>query len=79
MDNTRATATASPADRRLLANAITLIALGLSILLLNSWNTLLMRTSVGLFWGSYFLILNAPDVVRVFRKLTQKNQLDDAV
>ena len=63
----------SSADRRLLTNGLTLIALGLSILFLNSWDNLFVRASVGLFWGSFFLILNGPAVVRAFRGLAKKN------
>ena len=63
----------SSADRRLLTNGLTLIALGLSILFLNSWDNLFVRASVGLFWGSYFLILNGPAAVRAFRSLAKKN------
>lgn len=63
----------SSADRRLLINGLTLIALGLSILFLNSWDNVFVRTSVGLFWGGFFLILNAPAAVRVFRNLAGKN------
>ncbi len=48
------------ADRRILINALTLIALGLSVLFLNSWDSLFVRISVGLFWGTYFLILMGP-------------------
>ena len=63
------------ADRRILINALTLIALGLSILFLNSWDNLFVRTSVGLFWGTFFLILNGPDLVSVFRRFRSKNEL----
>jgi hypothetical protein len=63
----------SPADRRMLTNGLTLIALGLSILFLNSWDSLFVRASVGLFWGTFFLIINGPDAVRVFQRLRQKN------
>jgi len=63
------------ADRRILINALTLIALGLSILFLNSWDNLFVRTSVGLFWGTFFLILNGPDLVSVFRRFKSKNEL----
>ena len=63
------------ADRRILINALTLIALGLSILFLNSWDNLFVRTSVGLFWGTFFLILNGPDLVSVFRKFRTRNEL----
>ena len=65
----------STADRRLLVNSLTLIALGLSILFLNSWDNLFVRTSVGLFWGTFFLILNGPDLVSVFRSFKSKNEL----
>jgi len=63
------------ADRRILINALTLIALGLSILFLNSWDNLFVRTCVGLFWGTFFLILNGPDLVSVFRRFKSKNEL----
>jgi len=63
------------ADRRILINALTLIALGLSVLFLNSWDNLFVRTSVGLFWGTFFLILNGPDLVSVFRRFKSKNEL----
>jgi len=62
------------ADRRILINALTLIALGLSILFLNSWDNLFVRTTVGLFWGTFFLILNGPDLVSVFRRFKSKNE-----
>ncbi|HJZ82673.1 MAG TPA: hypothetical protein VKD91_20075 [Pyrinomonadaceae bacterium] len=63
----------SRVDRSLLINALTLIALGFSILFLNSWDNLVVRTSVGLFWGAFFLILNGPEALRTFRQLKQKN------
>jgi len=63
----------SSADRRLLTNGLTLIALGLSILFLNSWDNVFVRTSVGLFWGSFFVILNGPAALRTFRNLAKKN------
>jgi len=63
----------SSADRRLLTNGLTLIALGLSILFLNSWDNVIVRASVGLFWGSFFLILNGPAAVRALRSLAKKN------
>ena len=66
-------ASGSRSDRRVLINGVTLIALGLSILFLNSWDNLFVRTSVGLFWGSFFLILNGPAVVRAFRTFAKKN------
>jgi len=63
------------ADRGILINALTLIALGLSVLFLNSWDNLFVRTTVGLFWGTFFLILNGPDLVGVCRKFRSKNEL----
>jgi O-antigen/teichoic acid export membrane protein len=61
------------AQRKLLTDAITLISLGLSIFLLNSWDTIFVKASVGLFWGTYFLILKGPQVVGTFRSLTKNN------
>jgi hypothetical protein len=63
----------SAADRRTVINAITLIALGLSILFLNSWDNLFVRASIGLFWGAYFLILNGPDAFKTFRNIARHN------
>jgi hypothetical protein len=63
----------SSADRRSLIDGMTLIALGLSILFLNSWNSLFVRTAIGLFWGTFFLILNWSSLVQAFRGLRQKN------
>jgi hypothetical protein len=73
--NSKSTETA-PADRgerTMLINGLTLIALGLSILFLNSWDTLVVRTTVGLFWGAFFLILHGPHALRTLRQLRQKN------
>jgi hypothetical protein len=61
------------ADRALFINSITLIALGLSILFLNSWDNLFVKASVGLFWVGFFVILNGPDAVKAFRSLAKKN------
>ena len=61
------------AHRKLLADSITLISLGLSIFLLNSWDNLFVKASVGLFWTAFFLILKGPEVVRTFRSLTKNN------
>ena len=61
------------ADRRILINALTLIALGLSILFLNSWDNLFVRASIGLFWVTFFLILNGPAALKIFRSLAKKN------
>ena len=63
----------SSADQNNLINAITLIALGVSILFLNSWDNLFVRASVGLFWGAFFLILKGPEAVRTFRSLAKHN------
>ena len=63
----------SSADRRILTNSLTLIALGLSILFLNSWDNLFVRASIGLFWGSFFLIVNGPAAFRAFRNFAKKN------
>jgi len=65
----------SPADRRILINGLTLVALGLSVLLLNSWDNLFVRSSVGLFWGTFFLILNWPGLIQTLRGLRQKNDI----
>ena len=73
MNSLTKTASASHGNRRLLINGITLIALGLSILFLNSWDNLVVRTSVGSFWGAFFLILNGPDAWRTLRQLKQKH------
>jgi len=63
----------SAADRNLLVNGLTLLALGLSILFLNSWDNLIVRTTVGLFWGTFLLIINGPSVVKALRALAKKN------
>ncbi|HEX3143803.1 MAG TPA: hypothetical protein VHQ64_07520 [Pyrinomonadaceae bacterium] len=48
----------SSADHKILINAIILIALGVSILFLNSWDSFLVKASVGLFWGAFFIAIN---------------------
>ena len=63
----------SSAERGILINGTILIALGLSILFLNSWDNLFVRVSVGLFWGGFFLILNGPAALRIFKNLANKN------
>ena len=63
----------SPADRRILVNGLTLVALGLSILFLNSWDNPFVRTAIGLFWGTFFLILNWSGLVQTIRAFRQKN------
>ena len=60
-------------DNQSLISAITLIALGLSILLLDSWSNLFVRVFVGLFWGSFLLILNGPGLIRSVRVLPGAN------
>jgi len=65
----------SRADRRILINGLTLVALGLSVLFLNSWDNLFVRTAIGLFWGTFFLILNWSDLVQFVRGLRQKNDI----
>lgn len=61
------------AHRKLLTDSITLISLGLSIFLLNSWDNLFVKASVSLFWGAFFLILKGPWAVTTFRSLTKNN------
>ena len=70
--NQHVSSVSSP-DRRILIDGLTLMALGLSVLFLNSWNNLFVRASVGLFWGTFFLILNWSSLVQIFRGLRQKN------
>ena len=65
--------TESQAPRKLLTDSITLIALGVSILFLNSWDNLFVKGSVGLFWGAFFLILKGPEIIRTFRGLAKHN------
>jgi hypothetical protein len=65
----------SPADRRLLCHGLTLIALGLSVLFLNSWDSLFVRTAIGLFWGAFFLISNWADLVHALQSLNHSNGL----
>ena len=61
------------ADRRLLVNGLTLMSLGLSILFLNSWDSPFVRTAIGLFWGTFFLVSNWSSLVQTTRALRQKN------
>ena len=56
-------------DRKVLINGLTLIALGISILVLDTWGNLFVRLFVGLFWTSFLLLLNGPSLVRVLRTL----------
>ena len=46
-----------------------LIGLGLSILILNSWDSLAIRTALGVSWGISFLLLNGPELVRVIKHI----------
>ena len=63
----------SATDRRLLIDGLTLLALGFSVLFLNSWNNLFVRTAIGLFWGAFFLISNWSALSKTLRGLRQKN------
>ena len=60
-------------DRKILVNAVTLIALGVSIFVLNSWGNLFVRLFVGLFWICFLLLLNGPGLVRATRTLNRAN------
>jgi uncharacterized protein (DUF58 family) len=60
-------------DRRVLINGITLIALGVSMFILDTWVNLFVRVVVGLFWGSFLLFLNGPGLVRAMRTLKRAN------
>jgi len=73
---TRTSISANTSDRRLLVNGLTLLALGLSILFLNSWDNLVVRTTVGLFWGTFILILNGPAAIKLIRSLNKKHDTD---
>ena len=63
------------ADRRLLVNGLTLMSLGLSVLFVNSWDGTFVRTAIGLFWGTFFLISNWSGLVQTLRGLRQKNDI----
>lgn len=45
-----------------------LIALGLSIFVLNEWSDIAVRTIVGLAWAIFFLLLKGPELVRLLRR-----------
>jgi hypothetical protein len=62
-------------DLRILINGLTLVFLGLSVLFLNSWNTLFVRTAIGLFWGTFFLISNWSSLANTLRGLRQKHDI----
>ena len=61
------------ADRRVAIHGVTLIALGLSVLFLNSWDNLFVRVSVGFFWGAFLLIVNWGGVVQAFQFFKDAN------
>jgi hypothetical protein len=63
----------SPADRKLLLDGLTLIALGISLLLVNQWDSSFVRTAIGLFWGTFFLISNWSGLVQTLRAFRQRN------
>lgn len=63
----------SPADRRILVDGLTLVALGFSILFLNSWDNPFVRTSIALFWGTFFLISNWSALVKTLQGFRQKH------
>jgi hypothetical protein len=73
LESATATDPGSSADRKILVDGLTLMALGLSVLFLNSWDSLFVRTSVGLFWGTFFVILNWSSLVQAYRGLRQNN------
>lgn len=56
-------------DRKVLINGLTLIALGISIFVLDTWGNLFVWLFVGLFWTSFLLFLNGPGLVRTVRTL----------
>jgi hypothetical protein len=63
------------ADRKILIDGLTLLGLGFSVLFLNSWNNLFVRTAIGLFWGAFFLISNWSGLIKTLRGLRQKNDI----
>ena len=65
----------SSGDRRILINGVTLIGLGISVLFLNSWDNVFVRTAVGLFWGTFFIISNWSGLVQTLRGFRQKNDI----
>lgn len=54
-------------DRKILINGLTLIALGISIFVLDTWGNLFVRLFVGLFWISFLAVLNGPGLLRMLR------------
>jgi hypothetical protein len=51
-----------------LLNGGILIALGLSIFVLNEWPGLNVSTTVGLAWAIFFLLLKGPELARLIRR-----------
>jgi hypothetical protein len=51
-----------------LLNGGILIALGLSIFVLNEWPGMAVRTVVGLAWSIFFLLLKGPELVRLIKR-----------
>lgn len=45
-----------------------LIALGLSMFVINEWSDINVRTTVGLAWGIFFLLLKGPELVRLLKR-----------
>ena len=62
-----------PANRTALINGVTLIALGFSMMVLDSWGNLFVRSVVGLFWGAFLIVVNGPNLVRALRKLKRSD------
>ncbi len=51
-----------------LLNGSILVALGLSIFLLNEWPMSGVRVAVGLAWAIFLLIIKGPELVRLVRR-----------
>ena len=63
----------STSGRKILINGVTLIALGLSMFVLDTWGNLFVRSVVGLFWGAFLIVVNGPSLVRVMRTLKRSD------
>jgi hypothetical protein len=57
------------ANRTALINGITLIALGVSLFVLDSWGNLFVSGVVGLFWISFLMFVNGPGLLRAMRNI----------
>ena len=66
----------SLAANRIAIRGLTLIALGLSVLFLNSWDNLFVRVSVGFFWGAFLLIVNRGGVIQAFQFFKHEHDRD---